>query len=158
MPQGLAPQPGPWRTACSPAPTSARPSTPSTPRDRASFLCWQGWCGDCTFPPLPPDGRCAHAPFQSPRCDTAVVCAHLRAPDESLTRDVYPCFRKSPVGSRQTLIMPEVRPEGNRGILDRLGEWEVPDDFREQQELPNRSEVPFLNPHLLKLSDLTFWW
>src|SRR5271157_4037804 len=87
----LAPEPQSSRPACSPAPTSARPLTPSTRRERASVRCWRGWCGGCRSRPLPPDGRCARVLSQSPQCDSAAVCAHLRAPDESLTRDDYPC-------------------------------------------------------------------
>src|SRR4029077_2526234 len=68
-----------------------RPSIPSNPRVRASAQCWPDWYGDCTSPPLPPDGHCALAPSQSPQCDSAVVYAHPCATVESLTRDVYPC-------------------------------------------------------------------
>src|SRR5580765_1424986 len=102
----------PSNKSCSPAPTSARPSIPSNPRARASVQCWPDSCGDYKFPPLPPDGHCAPAPSQSPQDGSAVVCAHLRAPVESLTRDVYPCIRKSPARSRQTIIMQELRRKG----------------------------------------------
>src|SRR5579871_306472 len=107
-----APWLGPSNKSCSPAPTSARPSIPSSPHVRASSQYWPGWCGDCTFPPLPPDGHCAPAPSQSPQCGNAVVCAHRRAPVESLTRDVYPCSGRVRRGQDKLRLCRSLPPKG----------------------------------------------
>src|SRR5215469_2951831 len=110
------------RTACSPAPTSARPSTPSTPRGRASVRPRRGWCGDCTSRPLPPDGHCALAPSRSPQCDSAAVCAHPCAPDESLTRDLYPYSGRVRRGQGKLLLCLRLGGKARvRSARDRMG-------------------------------------
>src|SRR6266446_3833692 len=100
------------RTACSHALTFERPSIPNTPLGRALTRHWRDWSGDYRSRPPPPGVRCERGLSQLPQCDSAVVCARRGAPGESSTH-VYPCFRKSPARSRQTLIMPEAKWNGN---------------------------------------------
>src|ERR1051325_6856359 len=116
-------QPGPeyWRTAYLLAPTSVRLLTPSTPRVRASDQRSQDWCGDCRSQQLPPDAHCARVPSQSPQYDSEVVCAHPCAPDESLTRDVYPCSGRVRRGQDKLLLCRSLAPKARAGYgLDRV--------------------------------------
>src|SRR5690349_13908680 len=72
------------------------------------------------FPPLPPGGRCARVPFQSPRRDTAVVCAHPCATDESLTQSLVP-FLIASGRLRQTIIFAEFTVNSKLAVSVRAG-------------------------------------